>query len=66
MSENQIRLRLLALPLAFQLGVTQRNVAGNRLLTLAYRPSHSASSTRVFSAIEFLDSTGLRRLEAAQ
>ena len=42
MSENQIRLRLLALPLASQPGVTQRNVARNRLLTLAKRHSHSA------------------------
>ena len=35
MSESQICLRLLALPLASQSGVTQRNVARNRLLTLA-------------------------------
>ena len=35
MSENQICLRLLALRLASQPGVTERNVARNRLLTLA-------------------------------
>ena len=34
MSESQICLRLLALPLASQLGVTQRNVARNRLLIM--------------------------------
>jgi hypothetical protein len=61
MSENKICLRLLGLSLAPRPGVTQRYIAKNRPSTWHNVPLTRHHGTRVFSAIEFSDTTGSDR-----
>jgi hypothetical protein len=64
MSKSWIYLRLFGLRLAPQAGVTQRYGLNSPLEVGINAPLNRPLRTRVFSAIEFSDTTGLKRAAA--